>query len=263
VKLKLLFVVGTAIASSATAADRAVQSTHYQVSVSGEFRQYDLGSDIDGDEVGAALGASLVLPIGRYFGASAELEFEKSVSEDERYDQEYSESDTDIWTGIVGLFYRDPEFGRVSVGYGRSRLSYDATYRYFGSSYDVSDSFTSSAWLLSAESYVGPVTIGLDASREIGGDEDTDDDIGKVVRARWYVAPNVRLGLTALLDDEDDFYGADIEFQPAFLRDVCGFFLAYDHVGGESSYGSDSVRVGVNFYFNQRVDLLTRDRHYR
>ena len=231
---------------AAFTASTAVEEVHYQMGA-------DIGRTefpgIDATGTSFVVRGGLTFPLGQYFGASASGGYNRT---------EISESSLSCdFSGTAfgaDLFARAPEIGRIGAGYGRGSADFCTSGDTLGSSSGSIDTDTVS---LNAEYYFEHFTVGVTRSR-------TEYDQGPPTTDRatadgsWYPTANARLSLFVAGLDAEDTYGARMEFQPQALGNSTSISASY-----ASTDGSDSVTLGVTFFFDQRVNIKFRDRLYR
>jgi len=269
--MKTIFAALVFLFAGATAmsAERAVEGIHYEVNVGGRYLDLEFesfGQEVDGYFLSGTLDGEVTFPLGPYLGAFVGAAFDKSVGE--QYDGDL-EFDDESLGGRLGVFYRDPAIGRVLFGYELEETESSITW-YGGSPYDSTEDVTSESYLALVEGYAGPVTLRLQNTRIFYEFDDRfsfdeDDYVDAAMAAvDWYVTPNVRLGVQIGLEDAEDSYSADIEFQPSFMGNVAGFSIGYFRADdSEDDSVTNGVSLAVHIYFDRRFDLKTRDRHYR
>lgn len=262
-KARLLSMALLSVCGHAMAAERAVEQVNFEVAV--KLAVYEFSSDKIEDEavgVSEALSAELSFPLGPYFGASLGGIYENDNGFGEFNDSEY-DTEAKTFAARANVFFRLPQIGRVSFGYERERTKYQTSYdnNYGGYYYlnDITTTVTTTSYLGLVEGYIGPITLALHDTRDreqaYSGDK---VDYARAV-AQWYVIPNVRVGAQVGFKDAKDTYVLDAEFQPS---DFLGLNVSYVR-SEQYHYEDNMLRLSVNFYFNSRVDLKTRDRSYR
>jgi hypothetical protein len=251
-----LALAGLAAATgTATAADRAVEAANFEVGAAGVYSDTEFGN-ADAFNLLGTVNAEVTVPLNSHLGASAAVRLGGGFGETDVGAQTI-DVDTTVALAASALFYRDPNVGRVLLGYSRDHIKTKISLDDF----DDSSSSNSHSYLGVLEGYLGPVTLAVNEERvfdnSLAGHE---DDVFAV--ARWYARANVRLGLEIGLADARDNYRAGVEFQPAFLRNRGGFFTNYTRIDTDGLTGN-ALEVGFSYYFKAPVELVTRDRSYR
>ncbi len=249
------------VAGSAIAAERAVEAVHYQAGLDGQYLDYDYGDLANSDSQSSlgALNGAITLPLGPLLGAKLGAQYSHLVG-DTSYGSTKYDIEGDGFTGSALLFYRQPSVGRISFGYERTRSEVTVSY---GSGYQQTSRGTDYSYLGLIEGYLGPVTLAVTDTRSFY-DGDTGHEDVSFVSAQWYVVPQVRLGMQVGFQEAKNGYIAEAEFQPSFLGNRAGIYVAYLRVDDDyDDVTANGIRLGINFYFDKRFDLITRDRHYR
>lgn len=256
-------IAAMAISAPALAAERAVEAVHYQVGVKASYVDYEysgnFGSGDDGTGISGATDGEITFPIGPYFGASF-----RALYEHNEIDAGDVESDSDTISGIGKVFFRNPELGRIALGYMRDRANYSWTFRSGSVVSEDSETETSEAYIGLVEAYFGPITAALYDTRTFwdSGTPGSYHDDAVFASLQWYATSNVRIGGQVGFDDADGIYMIEAEFQPAILNNLGGIYINYTR-GDTDYFDVNALRVGVTFYFDRRFDLRTRDRRYR
>jgi hypothetical protein len=252
----LVLSAGTAVA----AGDAAVEEINYQLGyASGDTRVKD-GTDTNAYGVNG----SITLPVGTYFGAVFGAEYLRTnvsagaVASQSGVNASNPAPDCALNTGqaMVTLFARNPAFGRVGVGYGRGRTKSRCEAVFVASNTDTLDTTSTTG---SAEVYLGDFTFGATRTRT-QADNITDINSSSAA-ATWYPTPNLRTVLTADGLDFKDTWHFQLEHQPEIFDNTTGLLLEYWTRRDEPV--TYYIGVGIRYYFNQRVELKTRDRTYR
>jgi hypothetical protein len=154
------------------------------------------------------------------------------------------------------LFLRDATTGRIGIQYGagQAHAKCDATFLATGTK--SMDTRTISA---NAEYYFARVTIGATRTHtQLDGSVDLDS---ATLAAAWYPTDNLRLALAADGLDLKDTYRFDLEYQAPLFGNGISLLLGY--ATQDVAERSHSITVGISYFFDARVELITRDRHYR
>lgn len=154
------------------------------------------------------------------------------------------------------LFLRDPGLGRVGVGRGRGALKSrcNATFLSTGS-----DSLTTDDVTARAEYYFPAVTLGVargKVSLEAGAELDSE-----TLTVGWYPGKNALITFSADGLDFENTYRLGLEFQPVIIDNALSLFVGY--VTQRKDVTSHTIVFGFNYFYEKRIDLITRDRRYR
>jgi hypothetical protein len=156
----------------------------------------------------------------------------------------------------AGLFARDSAIGKVGISYGAGRQQSHCSATFLATGTDTLDTKNYAA---NAEYYFSRVTIAVARGRShIDSANNLDSDS---LTASWYPINNVRVGLSANGLDFKNTYSFGLEYQPEFLDNSLSLLL--DYTTRRETIETHSVTVGFAYFFDKRVDLMTRDRQYR
>ncbi|OGI48688.1 MAG: hypothetical protein A2151_07315 [Candidatus Muproteobacteria bacterium RBG_16_65_34] len=156
----------------------------------------------------------------------------------------------------AGLFVRDPTIGRVGIGYGagRTQSHCDATFLSTGT-----DTLETRNYAADAAYYFSKATLAIARTRtrlEAGGDLNSS-----TLTASWYPTNNARATLSAGGLDFKNTYSLGLDYQPEFLDNSLSLLFAY--TARQQAIEARFLTIGLSYYFDKRVDLITRDRQYR
>ncbi|MBI1422278.1 MAG: hypothetical protein GC149_02350 [Gammaproteobacteria bacterium] len=208
------------------------------------------------------LGATATFPLGNYFGASISGHYGNNTL------LPTSATNTLTATGPwgsctyhsegteAGLFARSADLGRIGIGYGGNNL--DA---HCDASFLVTDSntLTTRTYRANAEYYLARTTIAADWTHStLQNDVVQKSD---TLTASWYPTDAARLSFAASGLDLKNTYSLAAEYQPEFLDNVLG--LALSITTQHEAISTQTISLGLRYYFGTNVDLFTRDRHYR
>lgn len=239
---------GAALCCATTVyADPAVESIHYQISLNTSWNN----STSSGDWRSTFANGTVTLPMGDYLGAS----LFGSIGTSEADDAVVGSCDIDTHSLGGGLFVRDANVGRIGASISRSHSEACFTSAGISGTADT----TTDAYGVDAEYYFRTVTVGLSRSW-VDYDDGWDADLARA-RAAWYPMNNLSLAFAIGALDAEDSRSATLEYQPGFFGDAVGIRLGYSYYKEEPSDGTWTV--GLAYYFDKRVDLLSRDRRYR
>jgi hypothetical protein len=106
------------------------------------------------------------------------------------------------------------------------------------------------------------VTLGLSRSQsrlqhDFGADVVSDWAFAQGV---WYADPNFKLGLSAGALDSEDTYAAFAAYQPQVLGRKVSLSLRYSE---QQDVDARTTTITLSYFFDQAVDLKTRDRRLR
>ncbi len=251
----LLFYCADALADS-----QAVQATTFQAG----FASGDTHTSGGSDSSTYGINGSITFPLAAYLGASLSGAYAHSnlatnfPSETNNLTPANASPSCNINQGNLdaGLFLRDPTIGKVGISYGagRARSGCSATFLATGT-----DTLDTKNYTANAEYYFSKVTIALARTRthlESAGDLNSD-----TLTASWYSTNNVRVALSAYGLDFKNTYSLGFEYQPEFLENSTSLLFGY--TTRHQTIETHSIMVGFGYYFDKRVDLITRDRQYR
>lgn len=154
------------------------------------------------------------------------------------------------------LFARAASTGRIGLQYGAGQARSKCEATFLASGTRSLDTQTIAA---NAEYYFARVTLAA-ARTHTRLDSSADLD-SATLAAAWYPTDNLRLTLAADGLDLKDTYRFELEYQPPLFGNALSLLLGY----GEQDVPekTHSITVGISYFFGTRVELLTRDRHYR
>lgn len=156
----------------------------------------------------------------------------------------------------AGLFFRNSDVGKVGVSYGAGRQQSHCNATFVATGTDTLDTKNYSA---NAEYYLSNFTIAVArAQTDIKSANNLDSDS---LTASWYPINNMRVGLSAFGLDFKKTYSLNLEYQPEFLDNSVSFLFGY--TTQRQVIETHSITVGFGYFFEKRVDLMTRDRQYR
>lgn len=156
----------------------------------------------------------------------------------------------------AGLFVRNSAIGKVGVSYGAGRQQSHCSATFLATGTDTLDTTNYAA---NAEYYFSTVTIAVArAQSHIDSANNLDSD---TLTASWYPINNVRVGLSANGLDFKNTYSLGLEYQPEFLDNSLSLLFGY--TTQRQTIETHSITVGFGYFFDKRVDLMTRDRQYR
>ena len=244
--MRVIFSVAALCCVSIVHADPAVESVHYQISLNTSWSN----SSSNGDWRSTFANGTVTLPVGNYLGAS----LFGSVGTSEVDDAVLGSCDVDGHSLGGGLFVRDVNVGRIGASISRS----DSEACFTSAGLSGTTDTTTDAYGVDAEYYLRTVTVGL--SRSWVDYDGWDADLARL-RAAWYPMKNLSLAFAVGALDAEDSRSATLEYQPGFLGNAVGIGLGYSYYKEEPSDGTWTV--GLTYYFDKRIDLLTRDRRYR
>jgi hypothetical protein len=247
-------------AATAAAGDDAVEEMNYQIGyASGDTRVKD-GTDTNAYGVNGGI----TLPLGTYFGVAFGAEYLRTnVSAGAVATQSgmsasspAPECGLNSTQGTATLFVRRPTLGRIGIGYGTGRTKSRCDAVFVATN---TDSLSSKSTTSNAEVYLGDFTFG--ATRTRTKTDDIADLNSSSIAATWYPTPNLRTALTADGLDFKDTWHFQLEHQPEIFDNTTGLLLEY--MTRREEPVAYYIGVGIRYYFNERIELKTRDRAYR
>ena len=283
----LAALVAVCCAAPVYAQNRAVEELNYRVggSYSSTRNDDDPWRSGPGASTGS-VGASVTMPLAKYLGATVSGSYGLTRTPfgpvpDDPYVIDQWGGDSGVFKTNssdigVALFLRDFDIGKLGAGYARGRNEW-ASYAHWH-------------WCFSADvCYDEPATytygpIDIDTTRVFAdyyfrdltaSAEYIDSRYSSVwgmsnsslytVGATYYPLSNLSVRLALHRQPAEDEYSLaldsqslTLEYQPEILGESTSFTLQL----GNQEY-SRSAMVGVTFFFDKRVDLITRDRRYR
>ena len=173
-------------------------------------------------------------------------------------------SGTQPWEGCgyhgvdfgTNLFARAPKLGRIGIGYNTNKLTSQCSAPFLA---DGTDTLKTDTYSANAEYYFTRATLAASWART--NITNPGDITSNTLTASWYPSDLTRLSLIAGGQDLKDTYTFEVEYQPAFLDNLFGVRLSYTHQ--DQTLSTQTIIVGVSYYFGKDVDLITRDRTYR
>lgn len=251
-----------AIASTASAADRAVEGVHFELDVT----SLDNRPSGAASSAGLGVGMTATLPLIGYFGASLGGEYMRTRV---RTGDLFEDADTatvgsrpdcrfDSLGGEAALLLRMPRYFRISAGYSTGDLSADCA----GDSVFTDgrrDEIDTEGVRFAAEAYLGDFTLGVERLQTTPGE-------GRELRsttlaASWYPLDSLKVELSG-----NDLYDANTyrlmaEHQLEMLGD--GFGIRLGFAMSDTEPRSRTVELGFSYYFGRKVSLQVRDREWR
>lgn len=253
--LSIALLLPAAIAMGSTA---AVSASNYEV-------RADTGDTYSsGDRVSYfyKLGATATIPLGSYLGLSLMGDYGNTTllptPSTTALNAAHPWGTCNYHTTGLGtsLFARLTNTGRIGIGYGTNRLDSRCNATFVGVNTNV---LTTKTFSTNAEYYFSKVTIAADWARtkfEYGTDQTTD-----TLTTSWYPTILTRISLAASGLDMKNTYNFAVEYQPEFLDNVLGVTLSI--TSQHATISTQTISLGLRYYFDTKVDLITRDRQYR
>ncbi len=156
----------------------------------------------------------------------------------------------------AGLFVRNSAIGKVGISYGVGRQQSHCSATFLATGTDKLDTKNYAG---NAEYYFSNVTIAVVRTQtQIDSATNLDSD---TLTTSWYPTNNLRVGLSANGLDLKNTYSFGLEYQPEFLDNSLSLLLGY--TTQRQTIETHSITVGFGYFFDKRVDLMTRDRQYR
>ena len=256
------------IAHTAMAESRSVEELNYQVSGTyGEARYDDTTYGSGSSSFG--VNAKVTLPIATYFGttisggyAEYRVPFDfSSISGSNDDKGTFKPHGSNIG---IDFFLRDFDIGKVGIGYvrGRSQSAGYSTYsKEIFYEYVNSDAVT-----VYGDYYFQSVTAfgRYTNSKTYYHDWDTYSYDTYSLGAKYYPLSNLAVDISIQRTpatnggQAQDSQYLSMEYQPEFLGSSTSIFLGLGH-----QESSKSAMIGLTYFFDKRVDLITRDRRYR
>jgi hypothetical protein len=144
--------------------------------------------------------------------------------------------------------------GRIGIQYGAGQQRARCNGSFLVSGSGSLDTRTIAA---NAEYYLARVTLlGSRRHTQLDGSADLD---AATLAAAWYPTDNLRLALAADGLDLKGSYRFELEYQAPLFGNALSLLLG----SAVQDLGGHSITVGISYFFGTRVELMTRDRHYR
>ena len=241
----------------AMADSRAVDSSNYEIN----FHSGDTSASGDRLSYYYAFAGRATFPLGQYLGVSLAI---NSANSTLVATPSNSTTSGQPWEGCgyhgvdygMNLFARNPNFGRIGIGYSANRLTSQCSATFIA---DGSDTLKTDTYNTNAEYYFSRVTLAAAWSQtNITNSSDVTTD---TLTASWYPSDLTRLSIAASGLDLKDTYSVELEYQPEFLDNLIGVRLSF--TSQQQTIKTQSIMVGVSYYFGKNADLITRDREYR
>jgi hypothetical protein len=247
-------------AASAQADSRAVQAFNYQAGIASGSTSPSGGSDSNTYGLNGAATFPLLTYLGgtisgAYSHTNLATSFPNGTTSTALAGTRPSCS-TDNGNLDAGLFVRNSNFGRVGVAYGTGKIQSHCNATFIPTS---TDKLSTKSYSANAEYYFSKITVGVTRVKtHLGTASDLDSD---TLTTSWYPINDARLALSASGLDMKKTYGLDFEFQPDFLDNSMSLSLGY--AVQKQTITTHFISVGLIYYFDTHVDLITRDRQYR
>lgn len=226
-------------------AEEAVQALHYEVGALALAGRSDRVEGLDSNLYG--IRGEVTVPLAQYVGAALSGAYSRLHIKDNQ-----GSCNMGLNTFGAQLFARSPTVGRVGLGYGHDK---DASCQFYGGEVRTG----SSEYLVFGEYYFEPVTLAFSHSRT----EFNRSDFRRKKsygRATWYATSNLSLEVAAGMEDAKDHYQATLAFQPALFGKSTSISVGYSK---QRDYDYQSFMLAFSYFFDNRVDLKIRDRHFR
>lgn len=203
----------------------------------------------------------VAFPLAPYLGASLTGAFGSSTLRT-NYNADGTSTNTSTTCSIgndnldAELFARDPTVGKLGISYaaGRQKSHCNGTFLTTGS--DVQDT---SGYGIHAEYYFSSVTAAAAyAKTNVGSNSELNS---ASLSAGWYPMSDLRIDMSASGLDLKNSYMVGLEYRPAFLDESLSLLLSY--TSQNLSTQTHTIMVGINYFFEKHVPLITRDRYYR
>ncbi|HEY5808172.1 MAG TPA: outer membrane beta-barrel protein [Povalibacter sp.] len=253
----------TLCCAGALAQSRAVEKTHVELGLT------SIDSDTEDSTSSGTLGLNLAatFPIGSYLGASLSGDFSKTSTRnrDVLGDNPDAEAGSrpscnfENSGGNASLFFRRPNLGRVGVSYGVGNIKSDCDGE---SVFPLSgaDKLKTDNYRAFAEYYISDFTFG--ASYTTTKLEDSDDDLKTTaLSASWYPFDSLKVSLAGSDLYEENTYGITVEHQPEMLGDGLSVWLGFSSTDAEPK--TQTINIGIAYFFGRTATLKDRDRQYR
>ena len=246
--------------AQAPADSRAVERTNYEVGiaagdttrtgtrVSNSYGVNARGAIALGDYLGAALAvAGARTNLGNAFRSETPTLTTPGTPPECEIDTSNLELD---------LFARAAPTGRIGIQYGAGQARSKCNATFLATGTKALDMQTVAA---NAEYYFARVTIGATRTHtQLDGSADLDS---ATLAAAWYPTDNLRLALAADGLDLAETYRFELEYQAPLFGNALSLLLDYGMQ--DLTEKTHSITVGIRYFFDTRVELITRDRHYR
>jgi hypothetical protein len=208
-----------------------------------------------------AFNGAITFPLAPYLGASLSGAFGSSALRT-NYDANGKPSTTTTSCSIgddnlgATLFVRDPTLGRLGVSYGAGRQKSRCSGTFLTTS---SDSQDTSGYGVSAEYYFSKITIGAAMTKtNLGSSSELKSS---ALSVGWYPLSDLRFEMSAAGGDLQNSYHVGLEYRPAFLDESISLLLGYTYQN--LLVETHTIMVGISYFFEKHVPLITRDRYYQ
>lgn len=229
--------------STAFAESRAVVAPHFQIGAN----YADARMDNDGTARSLTGTAGVTLPLAKFVGATASGFYSRHELEIPMGSCKANGS------GLGGTaFLRDFDAGRAGISYTRQRSEFCGFSSMTGAS---STTVTSTSQTAYATYYFPEWSVGASRSRFETADIAR---YGNTYSVSYYAPFDASFSLSASRSEGTNSYSGRLGLQPEFLQRSASLGFGY-----ASSSSSHQVMVFIDYYFDQRVALKTRDRQYR
>ncbi len=239
------------VVSPAVVADsRAVEELNYQASLALGMTDNTKSS---GRLTDGAIGGVVTVPLAKYLGASVSGVYSQAHISDETLSCNLDSS------GIGASFFaRNYDIGIVGISYSRGRGSWCSSSMFSGPNHGSIDTEGASIYAGYFFRYF-TVDAGFSSSRS---EESGWDAHSYSVGAKYYHVRNLSVGLSASMTRTDGSVEHTphlaFEYQPEIFGNSTSLTL-----GLSRTEYSNAVSLGITYFFDKRVDLVTRDRRYR
>lgn len=237
--------------SLAVSDPRAVAGLHYQASVL--FTDTDYRHS-DSKAHRSSGSAAVTMPLSEYIGATLSGGYSTT-----HIKTEPKSCNLDSSAIGVGVFARDYEIGKLGLSHDKGRgewCGYD-----FITSTTLHGTIDTAQTTAVAAYYFPRVTVGATRSwvRTSGGLIQRDEDYtADSFAAQYYPLSNLSVGLGTQRSRSLDTHSISLEYQPDIFAKAASVSFSF----AKQEY-ANTVILGVTYFFDNRYDLITRDRRYR
>jgi hypothetical protein len=220
---------------------------------------YSIGTNISytdsryGESDRVSIGGKVRLPIYKIIGIDSGVSAGHSRT---KFDSTGNKCSINGKLGYVDVIIREPKMGQLSLGYSKS------------DSISCSDSGetvkngTFSSYSVSGSYYLNDFSIGASANGKL-----LNDLSSYSVGLGYYINQNSSVGFNFSTVPNRDYrdYSISYSIQPRLLKDDIRLYARYARSLQESEFqniNSNTISVGFNYFFGNKIDMKTRDRFY-
>lgn len=156
----------------------------------------------------------------------------------------------------VGLNLREPTVGKLGVSYGAGTELSGCAVQVLGAS---ADKISTTNYAATAEYYFSRFTVGVTGTRtRVASARDLNSSQGTLT---WYATNDFSVSTSVQDLAGTSVYGIGLAYRPEVIEGATRLSVEYD-IHREAPK-ANVIMLNLTYYFDQHLDLMTRDRVYR